>query len=92
MTKKYFHQLLDGLHLVLVVDVREGVQHVSEVLKIIINLFPVKNKAKMMYDMKKKKFHQLLDGLLLVLVVDVHEGVDDEEKSGKSSAAVRKVL
>ena len=25
MTKKYFYQLLDGLHLALVVDVREGV-------------------------------------------------------------------
>ena len=25
MTKKYFHQLLDGLHLVLVVDVHAGV-------------------------------------------------------------------
>ena len=25
MTKKYFHQLLDKLHLVLVVDVHEGV-------------------------------------------------------------------
>ena len=29
MTKKYFHQLLDELHLVLVVEVRKGVQHVS---------------------------------------------------------------
>ena len=54
MTIKYFHQILDGLHPVLVVDVREGVQHVpktsregvhhvSEVLKININRFTVKN-------------------------------------------------
>ena len=43
MTKKYFHQLLDGLHLVLIVDDGEGVQHIPEVLKIILNLFPVKN-------------------------------------------------
>ena len=44
MTKKYFHQLLDGLHLELVVDVREGVhvQHVSEELLIILNQFPFK--------------------------------------------------
>ena len=75
MTKKYFYQLLDGLHLVLVVDVREVVQHVSEVLKIILNGFPIKNQAKMMYDMTNKYFHQLLDGLHLVLVVDVREGV-----------------
>ena len=31
-----------GLHLVLV-DVREGVQHVFEALKIILNRFPLKN-------------------------------------------------
>ena len=43
MTKKYFHKLLDGLPPVLVVDVREGVQHVPEVLEIILNRFPVKN-------------------------------------------------
>ena len=43
MTMKYFHQLLDGLRPVLIVDVREGVQHVSEVLKININQFPIKN-------------------------------------------------
>ena len=55
MTKKYFHKLLDGLPPVLVVDVREGVQHVPEVLEIIFNRFPVKNQAEMMYDMKKKK-------------------------------------
>ena len=30
MTKKCFHQLLDGLHLVLVVDVHEGVDDVGE--------------------------------------------------------------
>ena len=30
------------IHLVLLVDVREGVQHIPEVLKIIINRFPVK--------------------------------------------------
>ena len=54
MTKKYFHQLLDGLPLVLVVDVREGVQHVPEVLEIILNRFPVKNQTEMMYNMKKK--------------------------------------
>ena len=41
MTKKYFHHLLDGIHLVLVVDVREGVQHVPEVLEIMLNRFPV---------------------------------------------------
>ena len=34
MTKKYFHHLLDWIHLVLVVKVREGVQQVSEVLEI----------------------------------------------------------
>ena len=43
MTKKYFHKLLDRLPPVLVVDVREGVQHDPEVLEIIINRFPVKN-------------------------------------------------
>jgi hypothetical protein len=53
MTKKYFHKLLDGLPPVLVVDVREGVQHVPEVLEIIFNRFPVKNSAEMMYDMKQ---------------------------------------
>ena len=74
MTKKCVH-LLDGLHLALVVDVREGAQHVIEVLKIIFNRFPVKNQAEMMYDMTKKYFHQLLDGLHLVLIVDVGEGV-----------------
>ena len=47
MTIKYFNQLLDGLRLVLVVDVHEGV---SEVLKIILNWFSVKNYAKMIYD------------------------------------------
>ena len=31
MTKKQFHQLLDGLHLVLVVNVCEGAKHVPEV-------------------------------------------------------------
>ena len=31
MTKIYFHHLLDWLHLVLVVDVRKGVQHVPKV-------------------------------------------------------------
>ena len=41
--KEYFLQLLDGLHIVLIVDVREGVLHVSEVLKIILNRFPIKN-------------------------------------------------
>ena len=55
MTKKYFHQLPDGLHLVHVVDVREGVQHVSEVPKIFLNRFPVNN-YNMMYDMTKKIF------------------------------------
>ena len=49
MTNKYFNQLLDGLHLVLLVNVWEGVQHVLEVLKIILNRIPFKNKAKMMY-------------------------------------------
>ena len=52
--KKYFHLLLDRLHLVVVVNVREGVQHVPEVLKIILNLFSVKNYVEMMYDMKEK--------------------------------------
>ena len=33
MTKKYFHHLRDWLHLVLVVDVIEGVQHIPKVLK-----------------------------------------------------------
>ena len=42
ITKKYF-QHLDGLHLVLVVDVRESVKLVSEVLKIISILYPVKS-------------------------------------------------
>ena len=74
MTKKYFHHLLDGIHLVLVVDVREGVQHVPKVLQIILNQFLVKKQAEMMYNMTKKYIHQLLDGLL-VLVVDVPEGV-----------------
>ena len=32
MTKKYFLQLLDGLPLVLVVYIREGVHHVPEML------------------------------------------------------------
>ena len=40
--KKKFHQLLDGLHLVLLVNEREGVQHFLEVLKIILNRFPIK--------------------------------------------------
>ena len=43
MTKKYFHKLLDGLHLVLIVNVREGVQHVSEELKIILIRLPIQN-------------------------------------------------
>ena len=43
MTKKYFHHLLDGLHLVLIVVVREGVQHVSEALEIILNRLSSKN-------------------------------------------------
>ena len=68
MTKKYFHHLLDGLHLVLVVDVCESVQHVPKVLKIISNRFLVKNYDEMMYDMTKKYFHHLLDGLHLVLL------------------------
>ena len=42
MTRKYIHQLLDGL-LVLVVDVPVGVQHVSEALEVILNRFPFKN-------------------------------------------------
>ena len=65
----------DGLHLVLVVDVSEGVQHVSEVLKIISNRFPPKNQTEIMYNMTMKYFHQLLDGLRPVLIVDVREGV-----------------
>ena len=31
--KNNSYQLLDGLHLVLLVDVREGVKHIPEVLK-----------------------------------------------------------
>ena len=54
MIKKYFHRLLDRLHLVVVVNNREGVQHVPEMLKIILNLFSVKNYVEMMYDMKEK--------------------------------------
>ena len=52
--KNFPHLLLDRLHLVVVVNVREGVQHVPEVLKIILNLFSVKNYVEMMYDMKEK--------------------------------------
>ena len=43
MKKKKIHQLLHGLPLALVVDVREVVQHVPEVLEIILNRFPFKN-------------------------------------------------
>ena len=43
MKKKKIHQLLHGLPLVLVVDVREGVQRVPEVLEIILNRFLIKN-------------------------------------------------
>ena len=39
MTQKYFHHQLDGLHLVLVVDVLEVVLHVSEALEIIFNQY-----------------------------------------------------
>ena len=53
MTKKYFHQLLDGLRLVLVVDVRVGVQHVPEVLKIILNRFPVREGAQHFFKVLK---------------------------------------
>ena len=63
------------LHLVLLVDVHEGVKHVLEVLKIILNRISVINYANMMYGMTKKYFLKLLDGLPLVLVVDVREGV-----------------
>ena len=41
--KKKKHQLLHGLPLVLVADVLEGVQHVPEVLEIILHRFHVKN-------------------------------------------------
>ena len=76
MTKTIsINQVLDGLHPVLLVDVREGVQHVLEVLKIILNRIPFKNQASMMYGMTKKYFHKLLDGLPLVLVVVFREGV-----------------
>ena len=91
MTQKYFHHQLDGLHLVLVVDVLEVVLHVSEALEIIFNQY-LQNQAEMMYDMTKIYFHQLLDRLHLVLVVDVHEDVDKEKKSWKSTFAVRKML
>ena len=33
MKKKYFHQLLDGLHLVLVVDVHEGADDDKKILQ-----------------------------------------------------------
>ena len=33
MKKKYFHQLLDGLHLVLVVDVHEGADDDKNILQ-----------------------------------------------------------
>ena len=42
MKKKKIHQLLHKFPLVLVVDVREGVQRVPEVLEIILNQFLVK--------------------------------------------------
>ena len=73
MPKKLFYHLLNGLHLFLIVDVRVTVQH--EVLKIILNRFPMTNQAILMYNMTKKYFHQLLDGLHIVLVVEVREGV-----------------
>ena len=38
MTKKYNLQLLDELPLVLVVDVRKGVQYVPEVLEIVLSI------------------------------------------------------
>ena len=38
MTKKYFHQLLDGLQLVLVVDVHEGVQDEKTFGKVVLQL------------------------------------------------------
>ena len=40
---QYFHQLLDGLHLFLVFDVREAVLCVSEILISLKNQFPIKN-------------------------------------------------
>ena len=38
MTKKYFHQLLDGLHLVLVVDVHEGADEEKNLEKVVLQL------------------------------------------------------
>ena len=55
MKKKYFLKLLDGLPLVLVVNVRKGVHHVPEMLEILFNRFPVKNLAEMITDMKKNR-------------------------------------
>ena len=83
MTIKYIHQLLDGLHLVLVVEVLKGVQHVSGVLKIILNQNHFKSISRQKLGRnglidstwQKKYFHQLLDGLHIVLVVDDREGV-----------------
>ena len=37
------NNLLDGLHLVLVIDVFQGVQHVPEALEVILNWFPFKH-------------------------------------------------
>ena len=86
MTNKYCHLLLDGLHLVLVVDVREGVQHVSEVLKIILIRFLAKKTNDVRHDKNVFSSTRYLmhDGLHLVLVVDVHEGVDDEKNLRKA--------
>ena len=36
MTKKYFHQIIDELHLVLVVDVHEGVDDKKNLGKVVI--------------------------------------------------------
>ena len=86
ITKIYISQLLHGLHLVFGVDVREGVQNVSEVLKIIHSICQKLGRNDVRHD--KKYFHQLLDGNHQVLAVDVHEGIDDE----KNSFAVSKLL
>ena len=50
MTKKYFHQLLDGLHLVLVFDVYEGVDNEKKSWK---SSFAVR---KMLYGRMHNKF------------------------------------
>ena len=82
MTKKYFHQLLDGLYptsknICLFCDFTQSSLSMSERVSNMslrnlqsFNRFPVNSQASMC-DMTKKYFQQLLVGLHLVLVVDV---------------------